>query len=547
MLDAARPGMASLDDATKGEAVAEPRSESRWGLEALLRGRAPRAELDPLLRAVLEAASPGLALLDGADRLLAWNPELARLCGPTLPLRPGMPATGLVAPMLRDGVAAALDAGRKVEAALASAGAPQMQLERRPLPMRDQGALLRVVPVSAAEQSVQNAAAARLQAVGALAGGIAHDFNNLLTAIAGSAEAALARDPDGEAAPELRQMMESAARGAALVKQLLAFARQQALHPRVVELNASVAAMAGLLHRLLGSRVRLSVELEEPARRVRIDPTQLDQVIMNLALNARDAMPAGGALRIATRHAVVLRAEPLGQEELPPGRYAVLEVADSGAGIPPELLPRIFDPFFTTKREQGGNGLGLSTVHGIVRQSGGFIAAESRVGQGTTFRIWLPRHDGPADPALPPSLAMPPARPAPAAQPAATGTAPVLLVEDEAPLLRLAERALRRAGFEVLTAASAEEALEMLDAGSPRPIALVSDVVMPGLDGLALATRLRERDPDLPVLLVSGYAEAALGRDLASERLRLLPKPYGLADLVAELKSILPGEGTEVS
>jgi two-component system cell cycle sensor histidine kinase/response regulator CckA len=514
------------------------RSESRWGLDTLLRGRAARGEADGLLRAVLEAASPGLALLDSGDRLLAWNPELARLCGPTLPLREGLPMLALVEPRQRDGVATALDAGRRVEAALASAGAPQVQLERRGLPGREAVGLLRVAPQADAEQTQRNATAARLQTVGALAGGIAHDFNNLLTAIGGSAEAALSREPDGPATQDLQQIMDSAARGGALVRQLLAFARQQALRPRVVELNDSVTSMAGLLRRLLGNRVRLGVELDQPGRRVRIDPTQLDQVVMNLALNARDAMPHGGDLRIATGHAVVLQPEPLGHDELPPGRYVTLEVGDTGGGIPPELLPRIFEPFFTTRREQGGSGLGLSTVHGIVRQSGGFIAARSRLGEGTTFRIWLPRHDGPAEVAEAPAMPAP----LPAAAPASLA-APVLLVEDEPPLLRLAERALRRAGFEVLTATSAEEALELLDGGAPKPIALVSDVVMPGLDGLGLAKRLRDRDPDLPVLLVSGYAEAALGRDLAAERLRLLSKPYGLADLVAELRAILPRAG----
>jgi two-component system cell cycle sensor histidine kinase/response regulator CckA len=524
-------------------------AEPRWGLEALLRGWVPRNDVYTALRAVLDAASPGLALLDASDELVAWNTELARLCGPTLPLRPGMPATGLVAPAMRDGVGAALDAGRRVEAPLASAGAARVQIERKPLALREGGALLRVTPVEAAEQTAQNTSAARLQSVGALAGGIAHDFNNLLTAIAGSAEVALAREPDGIAAAELRQVMESAARGAALVKQLLAFARQQAMNPRVVDLNPAVLAMGALLKRLLGSRVRLTIDLEEPGRRVKIDPTQLDQVIMNLALNARDAMPTGGELRIATRHAVVLQPERLGAEELPPGRYAVLEVGDSGKGIPPEVLPRVFEPFFTTRREQGGSGLGLATVHGIVRQSGGFIAAESEVGVGTCFRIWLPRHDGPAELPAGPVLAMP--RPAllaaPEALPDPATQPPILLVEDEPPLLRLAERALRRAGFEVLTACSAEDALELLDGGAPRPLALVSDVVMPGMDGLALATRLREKEPDLPVLLVSGYAEVALGRDLAAERLRLLPKPYSLAELVSELRSILPAEQVEVS
>ena len=522
------------------------RAESRWGLDALLRSRPARAEVDPLLRAVLDAASPGLALLDAEDRLLAWNPELARLCGPTLPLRVGQPMVALLEPGLREAAAAALESGRRVEAALASAGAPEVLVERRPLPGRDAAALLRIMPLADAEQTVRSAMAARLQSVGALAGGIAHDFNNLLTAIGGSAEAAIARHPSDPAVAELRQVLESAARGAALVRQLLAFARQQALHPRVVELNAAVDSIAGLLRRLLGGRVRLGVDLDQPGRRVRIDPTQLDQVIMNLALNARDAMPEGGLLRIATGHAVVLHPEKLGQEELPPGRYVTLEVTDSGAGIPPELLGRIFEPFFTTRREQGGSGFGLSTVHGIVRQSGGFIAARSSPGVGTSFRIWLPRHDGPAEPATQTLPAMAPAPPPPEPRPAPSSRAPVLLVEDEPPLLRLADRALRRAGFEVMTASSADEALELLEAGAPWPIALVSDVVMPGMDGLTLATRMRERDPGLPVLLVSGYAEAALGRDLAAEGLRLLPKPYGLADLVAELKAMLPSEAAKV-
>ena len=512
-------------------------TERSW-MRALLRGRQAGGVLEPALRAVVEAASPGLALLDDGGRLLAWNAELARLCGPTLPLRTGMPLMLLADPASREALLADLAAGRRAEVALATAGAPQVQMERRPLGPPGPAALLRVAPLGAAEQSVQNDAAARLQAIGALAGGIAHDFNNLLSAIAGSAEAALARRDAASATPELRQVLESAQRGAGLVKQLLAFARQQALHPRVVELNDAVVAMGGLLRRLLGSRVRLTVGLDEPGRRVRIDPTQLDQVIMNLALNARDAMPDGGALHIATGHAVVLQPQPLGQEELPPGRYAMLEVVDTGRGIPPEILPRIFDPFFTTKRDQGGSGLGLSTVHGIVRQSGGFIAAESRPGQGTTFRIWLPRHEGPAEAA--------PVRPAPRpvphpASPPVGGA--VLLVEDEPPLLRLAARALRDAGFEVLTAGCAAEALELLDTSGAVPAALISDVVMPGIDGLALAERLRARWPGLPVLLVSGYAEAALGRDLAAEGLRLLAKPYGLSDLVAELRGLLAGRG----
>jgi two-component system cell cycle sensor histidine kinase/response regulator CckA len=531
--------------------------EARRRIEAWFRLRARRRNLgaSATLRTVLDSAGAGLALLDAEDALVAWNPDFAAIAGPSLPLRPGLKLISLVAPDARETLTTLLTAGHRLTVPLASPEAIRVEMERRPVRAPETGAVLRLTrPVEAPPEEEGQAAAARLRAVGALAGGIAHDFNNLLTAIAGSAEAALARAPGNDAAAELQQVLESAGRGAALVKQLLAFARQQALRPRVVELNAAVNGMAELLKRLLGSRVRLSVEIEEPGRRVKIDPTQLDQVIMNLALNARDAMAEGGTLTIRTGHAVVLRPEPIGTELLPPGRWAMLEVADSGAGIPAEVVPRIFEPFFTTRRDQGGTGLGLSTVHGIVRQSGGFIAVESKRGEGTTFRIWLPRHDGPADPELPASLLAPPRAPvaerrAAPAEAAGSGEAGplVLLVEDEVPLLRLAERALRRAGFNVLSAGSAEEALELMAAEGPRPVALVSDVVMPGMDGLELATRLRAADPDLPVLLVSGYAEAALGRDLAAERLRLLPKPYSLSDLVAELQAILPGLPAKVS
>jgi two-component system cell cycle sensor histidine kinase/response regulator CckA len=424
------------------------------------------------------------------------------------------------------------------------------------LPPPERGMLLRIAEVEPGMGEVQ-ASAARLQAVGALAGGIAHDFNNLLTAIAASAEAVLARSAEEEARADLQQIMDSAGRGAALVRQLLAFARQQALQPRVVELNEAVTAVGAMLRRLLGRGVQLDFALEEPGRRERIDPTQLDQVIVNLALNARDAMPDGGRLRIATGHALVLRPEHAGTERLPPGRYAVLEVSDTGRGIPAEVLPRIFEPFFTTRRERGGTGLGLATVHGIVRQSGGFVAVESAEGRGTTFRIWLPRHDGPAEGAAAQGTACPvtaiPPRPCPVVagtggctvSPAPGAAGEVLLVEDEAPLLRLAERALTRAGFRVRSAPSAEDALAMME-GAAEPAALVSDVVMPGLDGFDLAARLRARFPRLPVLLVSGYAESALGRDLEGEGLRLLPKPYRLEELVGALRRILPAEAEQV-
>ena len=361
------------------------------------------------------------------------------------------------------------------------------------------------------------AASARLETIGRLAGGIAHDFNNLLTAILGGADAlrggglapaALAElAGDGGCRPARRRPGRPIAR-------LRPAAAAAAAHPGV---NQAIAGMAPLLRRLLGDRVRLDLALEEPGRRIRVDPAQFDQVLLNLAVNAREAMPGGGTLTIATTHALVLRPEGEGPAGLPPGRYVVLEVSDTGCGIPPEALPRLFEPFFTTRPDKGGTGLGLATVQGIIAQSGGQIAVESRPGAGTRFRIHLPRQDAPADP-LPAAV---PAAAAPAS-PAAAGL--LVLVEDEDPLRRLAERVLTRAGHTVLPADSAEAALARLEA-APRPALLVSDVAMPGMDGVALARALRQRWPDLPVVLVSGYAEAALQADLAGEGFISWPSP----------------------
>lgn len=541
---------------------------ARTGLAARLLAGEERA-----LRAVLEASASALALLDTPapapdappPRLLAWNEALTALAGPTLPLRAGMPVTELAAPDGRAALTALLaeaasDGGGcarrpdPVEIRLADAGGTSVELRAVSLPEDGEddedrpGALLLLRLddlTSRRRMEEQLASAGRLQAVGQLAGGIAHDFNNLLTAISGGVEAILVRAsapagpaPDAEMVTELRHIQDAAARGTALVRQLLAFARQQALNPRVLVLNQAVEDVSGLLRRLLGAPVRLELELSEPGRQVRVDPAQLDQVVVNLAVNARDAMPDGGTLRIATSDALVLRPEPAGPETIPPGRYVLLEISDTGMGIPPEVLPRIFEPFFTTRRERGGTGLGLATVHGIVRQSGGYIAVRSTPGAGTTFRIWLPRHDGPAESALP-RAAPPPAAPSPPPSPGVT----VLLVEDEAPLRRLAERALTRAGFTVVAAEGAEEALERLAEMSAAPAVLVSDVAMPGMDGLALARRVRERVPDLPVLLVSGYAEAVLEQDLAAEGMRLLSKPYSLAELVAQVTAVMQPKG----
>ncbi len=406
------------------------------------------------------------------------------------------------------------------------------------LPIPPSGALLRVTDITReCDLEEQLGQSQRLQAVGELAGGIAHDFNNLLTAILGATEDLHARAggrPDDAA--DLDMVRASAERGAALVRHLLAFSRQQTLQPRVLALNDAVRATAALLRRLLGAGVTLELALEEPGRQVKIDPTQLDQVLVNLAVNARHAMGQGGRLTVATGHALRLEAARFGGETVPPGRYASLKVADTGAGIPPDILPRIFEPFFTTRRDVGGTGLGLSTVHGIVRQSGGYMAVESTPGQGTCFEILLPRHEDPAAwQAVPEPVVL--------ARPQAPRSRTLLLVDDEAPVRKLAERVLLRAGWQVVAAASAEDALELVEAGDlVRALGcVVSDVVMPGLDGPSLVRTLREGQPGLPAVLMSGYADAALRQALLADDIRFLPKPFSMADLTTVLGEVVAG------
>ncbi len=496
------------------------------------RGAAP----DVAFRRLFQAAPEAMALLDQSGRVVAANAALHRLAGPGLPVRDGMAFALLLAEADRATLAGLLARPERlvpVEVAPADPAAPDdacWQLMLGPVEGGDGTLLLRAADVTATRRAAARlAGGSRLETVGLLAGGIAHDFNNLLTAIIGGAEAAKGMGVPEAAVAELEAMQDAAQRGARLVRQLLAIARQQTLLPKVMSLNSAVEGVAPLLRRLLGEGVVLELALEQPGRLVKVDPAQLDQVLLNLAVNARDAMPGGGRLRVSTGHAVVLRPEGEGKAALPPGRYAVLEVADTGCGMPAAVAARIFEPFFSTKGS-AGTGLGLATVQGILAQSGGHIAVESAPGQGTRFRIHLPRHEGEV-PLAEPVMAVAPARVAPAA-------GALLLVEDEAPLRRLAERALGRAGYAVQAAEDAEAALELLEAGGP-PAALVSDIAMPGMDGLALARQLRGRWPDLPVVLLSGYAAATIGCDLESEGFTFVAKPYAPAELLAAVGQVL--------
>ncbi len=527
------------------------RLRGRWRAGAVMRRlSSPHDKLSALL--LDDAMGPAL-VIDGGGRILRVNAALRQM----LPedTRFEGPAEPLFHPAARDAawseIQRVLKPGTSAPRSFASSLCVQEADDEQPvrvlaLPLQRlggavTGALLRLADISEQRQlEAQLAHSQKLQATGQLAGGIAHDFNNLLTAILGAADSILdpERAADGETVEDAAQIRASALRGAALVRQLLAFGRQQTLQPRTLAVNEVIIDISNLLRRLLGSQIRLTLELEEPGRMVRADPTQLDQVLVNLAVNARDAMKQGGELTLRSGHITLFRPLAHGAETIPPGRYVMIEVQDTGQGIPPEILPRVFDPFFTTKREQGGSGLGLSTVHGIIRQSEGFLAVESEPGVGTSVRIYLPRWDGTETVTIPRVPA-----PAPVVEPTPAIPAPhgvVLLVDDEDLVRRFAERALSRAGWTVLAADSGDEAMDLLRlrAADSVPIAaMVTDMVMPGMDGVALIQAVRTEcgNPKLPVVLVSGYAETPLRGGLTTDNTLFLAKPYSLTDLVDTL------------
>ena len=391
----------------------------------------------------------------------------------------------------------------------------------------------------------QFAQAQKMNAVGQLAGGVAHDFNNVLQAIIGYSDLLLANHrPTDPAFQDIMQIKQNANRAASLVRQLLAFSRRQTLRPEVLNLGDTLSDLSMLLRRLLGERVDLDLKLGRDLWFVKADVNQFEQVVVNLAVNGRDAMPDGGHLSIRTANVPAEEAAKLNVAGMPEADYVVVEVADTGSGIPPDVMDKIFEPFFTTKEVGKGTGLGLSTVFGIVKQSGGFIAVDSTVGQGTTFRIYLPRHVPRAEEILAEEPKPAPGTP-PAKKPAAadmTGQGTILLVEDEDPVRAVNARALTARGYTVLEAASGVEALQVIEeCGAPVDL-VVSDVVMPEMDGPTLLRELRKRHPNLKVVFVSGYAEDAFKKNLPDgEEFNFLPKPFSLKQLVEAVKQTIAG------
>ncbi len=382
------------------------------------------------------------------------------------------------------------------------------------------------------EQSAQNQ---KLQAVGELAGGIAHDFNNLLTAIIGYSDLLLRRfrasDPTFK---DLMNIKNSATRAAELVKQILAYSRRQTLRPAIVKLTDVIEEFQATIGRTLGEKVRATIQHGRDLWFVKADEGQLFQVIMNLAVNARDAMPDGGEITIKTSNISERDSLGLAGRGLSRGEYVLCEVSDTGTGIPSEHLERIFDPFFSTKEIGQGTGLGLSTVYGIVKQTGGTILVESKIGVGTTFRIYLPRYVETQEDLK----ALESKAEVTDKMEDLTGSGTVLLVEDEEAVRSFASRALSTRGYTVLEAASGVEALGIMDREKGKVDLVVSDVVMPEMDGPTLLRHLRERNPDIRIVFMSGYAEEAFRKNLsAEEKFIFLPKPFTLKKLAETVKA----------
>ncbi len=494
------------------------------------------------LQALLDILPVGLALVDRDGRFLTTNNAFRVAGGIEEGMRPAYPGDLVV----KEDKAAVGDAVRRNARGPAMSGDLAVRLAHQPAEpvaltvagLRGLGdaAVLLLLKDNSEEAKLkrQIAQATKMQAVGQLAGGVAHDFNNILTAIIGHCDLMLMRHTPGDSDyDDIQQIRSNSNRAAGLTRQLLAFSRQQTLRPQVLQLPDVVSEVSHLLKRLLGETVVLQVKHGRALGSVRADPGQLEQVIVNLAVNARDAMAetGGGTLTIQTYAVLSHQVAEIGSEILPVDDYAALSVGDTGSGIAPSVLGKIFEPFFTTKEVGKGTGLGLSTVYGIVKQSGGFIFADSKVGVGTTFVIYLPVHR--EEPSTEKVVRLPPAK-----KEELWGSGTVLLVEDEPMVRTVAERALTRQGYTVITANNGEEALEVIGRGEPIDL-LISDVMMPAMDGPTMVREARKTRPDIPVLFISGYAEEQLRKTIDIDHIAFLPKPFSVQELAEAARRVL--------
>ncbi|MBX6320966.1 MAG: PAS domain-containing protein [Rhodospirillaceae bacterium] len=494
-----------------------------------------------IFRRFFEEAPVGITLLDAEGRLEACNAAFRTMVGAADEQLRGLPLTDLVVPDDRAQVSERLerllgdgDRGEPLEVRLAGpAGTVATLYVSRHEEPRGAGLIAHFIDITQRRNlEMQFTQSQKMQAVGQLAGGIAHDFNNLLTAMIGFCDLLLLRHRAGDQSfADILQIKQNANRAANLVRQLLAFSRQQTLQPKVINVTDVLAEISHLLRRLIGENIELQMIHGRDLGVVKVDQGQLEQVIINLAVNARDAMPRGGSLIIRTSNVTTARPHSRGAETMPPGDYVLIEVADTGTGIAPVIIDRIFEPFFSTKEVGSGTGLGLSTVYGIVKQTGGFIFVDSRVGEGTSFSIYLPRYAAVAEAAR---------REAAADTADITGSGTVLLVEDEDAVRLFSARALRNKGYNVLEARSGEAALEILAANARKIDLVITDVVMPRMDGPTLIKEIRAREPDIKVIFISGYAEDSFRKRLDEHAgTHFLQKPFSLKQLAGKVKEVM--------
>ncbi len=496
-----------------------------------------------LTRALFDDAPLGVALISEEGKLIDANRPFHGFA-PRGRLRPGDALLDMVVAGDRDRVEAALalvfsgeEGGEPQEVTFATSPPRTGRLHfTRVVGHEPPSVLVHLIDTtrhkSLEQQFVQ---AQKMQAVGQLAGGIAHDFNNLLTAIIGFCDLLLVRHGPGDPSfADVMQIKQNSNRAANLVRQLLAFSRQQTMRPKVLVVTDVLSELSNLLRRLIGETIELKMIHGRDVGAVNVDQGQLEQVIINLAVNARDAMPDGGTLTIRTRR--VTPEDPCFStySVMPPDEYVLIEVADTGTGIAPEHIDKIFEPFFTTKEVGQGTGLGLSTVYGIIKQTGGFIFVDSAPGEGATFKVFLPVHKEQAGREAA-------AKEAEAVPRDLTGKETILLVEDEDAVRLFARRALVNKGYRVLEASSGEEALEIARRHDGPIDLLISDVVMPNMDGPTLVHEIRRHSPATRIVFISGYAEDVFRKRLAhgDQDFAFLPKPFSLKQLAECIKETL--------
>jgi PAS domain S-box-containing protein len=516
--------------ATMADLIGEQSSamQKRLTLEAALR------ETSETLRAILDSSPLPIIVVDRQRRVLFWSRAAEQLFGYTadetqgkrLPILSAEESDRILLPRVLAGESIAVQ-----ELPCQTKNGQILKVRAHFAPIRDdpgkvRGAISLMEDTSEVELlEAQLFEARKLESVGRLAGGIAHDFNNILTAVIGYADLSLDEAPGTDISEYVVGIRDAAERAAGLTQQLLAFSRRQILQPQVLDLNEVVGGLESMLRRLIGEQIELRIAPDPTAGCLRADRTQLEQVVLNLALNSRDAMPSGGRLVIGTGHQKYTSGNRSRPREIGPGEYAVISVTDTGLGMDAQTRDHIFEPFFTTKGQGRGTGLGLATTYGIIKQSDGSVLVDSTPGRGTTFRLFFPSVER--------VVAVSEETP----RPVGRRTGRILLVEDEPVLRDIAQRVLVRAGFDVTAAAGPGEAIIAAETG-PEPFdLLLTDVVMPGMRGPELARRLRNSHPELRVLLASGYAQEIVDSDRHEDP--LLPKPFSPETLLAAVDAVM--------